>query len=445
MDSQLGNSVTPGTDPRSLLAASPMSALQGAVVAITVALTALDGFDVLAISIAAPGIATEWHIDRATLGVVLSAELGGMAAGSLLLGLLADRLGRRPIVLVCLALMSIGMLMAAFARDSTDLSVWRTLTGFGIGGILASVSAIAAEFSSAARREISVSIMSIGYPLGATAGGLVGAQLLSGHDWRSIFYFGAAMTLAFIPVVFFFMPESLHWLLAKQPAGARVKINRTLRRLGHRAIGALPPRVAAAEGARWIELFSPGCRLFTTLATLGYSLHVFTYYYVLKWLPTIVVEMGFKAATAAHVLFWMNMGSVAGAMTFGVLTKRIGVQRLTVAVMLLCVVAVVAMSKSARSLEALSVTCSCVGFCAAGGIVGLYAIFVRGFPVGNRASGSGFGLGVGRCASVAAPIAAGVLLQNGTTVAAVSAIMAIGSLLAAVSIAALPAESIHSS
>jgi benzoate transport len=430
--------MVPSADPRSVLASSPMSALQVAVIAITLALTALDGFDVLSISIASPGIAAEWHIDRAVLGVVLSAELGGMAAGSLLLGLVADRIGRRPIVLVCLALMSVGMLMAAFARGSIDLSIWRALTGFGIGGILASVSAIAAEFSSAVRREMSVSIMSIGYPLGATFGGLVGAQLLRDHDWRSIFYFGTVMTMGFIPVVFFFMPESLHWLSARQPAGALVKINRTLARFGHGAIAALPGRGAAPDDARWMELFSPQCRAFTTLATLGYSLHIFTYYYVLKWLPSIVVDMGFKAAAAAQVLFWMNIGSVIGAIAFGLLAKRVGLKRLTAAVMLMCLAAVVAMGNSPRNLPALSFTCSCVGFCGAAGIVGLYAIFVRGFPVGSRASGSGFGLGVGRCASVVAPIAAGILLRDGIAMGTVSAIMGIGSLLGAVSISALP-------
>ena len=437
MDLQADTGIATSADARSILASSPMSALQVTVVAITLALTALDGFDVLSISVASPGIAAEWHIDRAVLGVVLSAELGGMAAGSLLLGVVADRMGRRPIVLVCLALMSVGMLMAAFARGSIDLSIWRTLTGFGIGGILASVSAIAAEFSSAIRREMSVSIMSIGYPLGATFGGMVGAQLLRDHDWRSIFYFGAVMTMGFIPVVFFFMPESLHWLAVRQPAGALVKINRTLSRFGHGGIATLPGRGAAPDDARWMELFSPRCRAFTTLATLGYSLHIFTYYYVLKWLPTIVVDMGFKATSAAQELFWMNAGSVVGAIAFGLLAKRIGLKKLTAAVMLNCVVAVVAMSKSPRNLQALSFICSCVGFCGSAGIVGLYAIFVRGFPVGNRASGSGFGLGVGRCVSVVAPIAAGVLLRNGTSMATVSAIMGIGSLLGAASVSAL--------
>src|ERR1700691_152712 len=120
------------TDPRETMAMSPMSSLQIAVVAITVGLNALDGFDVLAISFASPGIAREWGIDRAALGVVLSMELLGMGIGSILLGGVADLLGRRYTVLGCLLVMTLGMAMATTAHSVIDLSAWRLVTGLGI-------------------------------------------------------------------------------------------------------------------------------------------------------------------------------------------------------------------------------------------------------------------------------------------------------------------------
>src|ERR1700728_4460991 len=128
-------------DPREMLASSPMTAMQIIVVAITVGLTGLDGFDVLSISFASPGIAREWGIDRAALGVVLSMELIGMALGSILLGGVADRIGRRRTLLGCLAVMTVGMIMATRARGVYDLSVWRIFTGLGIGGMLAAINA----------------------------------------------------------------------------------------------------------------------------------------------------------------------------------------------------------------------------------------------------------------------------------------------------------------
>src|SRR5437867_11621424 len=134
-------------DPSESIAASPMSALQILVVAITIGLNALDGFDVLSISYASPGIAQEWGIDRAALGIVLSMELIGMAVGSVLLGGVADKIGRRRTILGCLAAMAAGMFMATTVKGVIDLSLWRLLTGFGIGGMLATINAVAAEFA----------------------------------------------------------------------------------------------------------------------------------------------------------------------------------------------------------------------------------------------------------------------------------------------------------
>ena len=205
------------SDPRDVIAQSSMSRLQILVVGVTIALNALDGFDILSISFASPGIATEWGIDRARLGIVLSMELIGMAIGSIVLGGVADKIGRRPTILGCLAVMSFGMIMATTVTSLVDLSIWRVVTGLGIGGMLAAINAVSAEFSSTRRRHLSVSLMSIGYPLGAVTGGIVAAQLLQGNDWRSVFYFGAAVTAVLIPITYFVVPESVHWLARNQP------------------------------------------------------------------------------------------------------------------------------------------------------------------------------------------------------------------------------------
>jgi MFS family permease len=215
------------SDPRDLIAKSPMSARQVLVVAITIALNALDGFDVLSISFASPGIAAEWGITRAALGFVLSMELIGMALGSIFLGSLADKIGRRPTVLGCLVVMATGMFMATTTNgilgslvmpvvapvaawfDYTldvrlaDLSMWRIITGLGIGGMLAAINAVVAEFSNTKRRDLNVAIMSIGYPVGAALGGFITSTGLELAEWRSVFYFGATVTVVMIPIVFF--------------------------------------------------------------------------------------------------------------------------------------------------------------------------------------------------------------------------------------------------
>ena len=175
--------------PQEVIDTHPMGAWQIAAVVVTILLNALDGFDVLSISFAAPGIADEWGLKRDALGWVLSMELIGMAVGSIVLGGAADRFGRRPTILVCLMAMTLGMYMVSETSSITELSIWRVITGLGIGGMLAAINAVVAEFSSRKWRNLSLSLMVIGYPLGAVGGGLVARQLLEGGDWRSIFVF----------------------------------------------------------------------------------------------------------------------------------------------------------------------------------------------------------------------------------------------------------------
>jgi benzoate transport len=408
-----------------------MSRLQVLVVAITIGLNALDGFDVLSISFASPGIADEWGIDRAALGVVLSMELVGMAIGSILLGGVADRLGRRPTILGCLVVMAVGMLMATTVTGVVDLSIWRIVTGLGIGGMLAAINAVAAEFSNARRRDLGVSLMAIGYPVGAVAGGVVAARLLEGNDWRAVFYFGAGVTASMIPIVFLAVPESVHWLARKQPRRALERINRALARMGHAPVEALPPIPETLRRRSVSDIFSPGLAATTAIITLAYFFHITTFYFIVKRIPKIVVDLGFAASSAAGVLVWTNVGGATGGVVFGVLTQRYRVKTLTLALLLLSTLTVTGFGRAPADLQWLSVVCAAAGFCTNAGIIGLYAIIAQAFPTHVRASGTGFAIGVGRGGSALAPIIAGFLFAAGYALPTVSLVMAVGSLIAA--------------
>ena len=414
-----------------------MSVLQIIAVAITIGLNGLDGFDVLAISFASPGIAADWGINPAQLGFVLSMELIGMAVGSLVLGPLADKIGRRPLMLGCLVLMATGMFMATTVKGVYDLSAWRILTGLGIGGLLAAINAVAAEFSNLKRRHLSVSIMAIGYPVGAVLGGIVVSHLLKGQTWRSVFYFGSICTVVFIPLVYAFVPESVHWLARKQPAGALDKINRILKRMRHPTVSSLPTISDDVRKRSAADLFAPGLIATTILVAIAYFFHVTTFYFVLKWVPKIVVNMGFPASSAAGVLVWANVGGAIGGAVLGLLTLRFNVKALTIGAMVLSTVAVTFFGRSPPDLQKLALACAIAGFFTNGAIVGMYAIFAQVFPTHVRAGGTGFGIGVGRGGSVLAPIIAGFLFNAGQPVPQVAMIMAVGSLCAAIVISFL--------
>jgi benzoate transport len=426
------------TDPRETLASAPMSALQVVAIAVTIGLTALDGFDVLSISFASPGIAAEWGIDRAALSVVLSMELFGMAVGALALGNLADRLGRRPTMLLCLVLMTVGMFMVTGVRQITGLEVWRFTTGLGIGGLLATANAVAAEFSNLRRRNLSVALMAVGYPIGAVVGGSIVKVLLHDHDWRAVFYLGGSITAVFIPVLLLVVPESVHWLARKQPPQALQRINKVLARMGHAAIDSLPPVTAQVRDRAVADIFSPALRLTTVLCASACFFHMMTFYFLLKWIPKIVADMHFPAAAAAGVLVWANVGGATGGALLGVLSQKIGLKPLTIAVMLLSTVLVILFGHAGANLNELSLLCALAGFFTNAGIVGLYAIYAQAFPTHVRATGTGVAIGLGRGGAALGPIAAGYLFNWGYALPSVATYIALGSLLAAAVVALLP-------
>lgn len=408
-----------------------MSRFQTVAVAVCVLATALDGFDVLSISFASPGIAKEWNIDRAVLGVVLSMELIGMAAGSIAIGALADRIGRRPAMLGCLMLMAAGMASAALAGDAVTLSIIRLATGLGIGGMLAATSAMVAEHANNSARNFAVAAMATGYPLGAAFGGAIASSLLVNYDWRSVFVLGAVLTAAVIPLVYGFLPESLEFLVEKRPKGALERVNALLQRMGHVKIRELPEVRGATHRSPVARLFAPDLVRATIILTAAYFAHIVTFYFILKWTPKIVVDLGYSPSVAGGVLVWTSLGGALGATVLGLLTKKYRLRSLIIGVLVLSAISVAAFGGEHSNLKQLTLAAATAGFFTNSAIVGLYALFAQSFPTDVRAGGTGFVIGVGRGGAMTAPMIAGLLFQNGMGLQLVALLMAGGSILAA--------------
>jgi benzoate transport len=422
-------------DPRSLLATAPMSGLQIMVCTITVFLNALDGFDLLAISFATPGIMKEFNIPpNVGLGLVLSMDLWGMAVGSFLLGGVADYIGRRRAILGFLVVMSIGMYFCSLANSREVLAGWRFLTGLGIGGMLAAINAAAAEFSNDRSRKFWVALMTIGYPLGNIMAALILSPLLKTHSWRVVFELGAGATAAMIPVVWFLMPESVSWLCRKQPANALTRINAALRRMGHPAIEALPVQTAGPVQAPLADVFKKKYLTLTLLLVFAYFAHITSFYYILKWVAPIVSQLGFSPSNIADVLFWASVGGATGGAVLGILALRMNLIWLTSGVLVLGMIAISIFGMGQKDLSQLKMIVGICGFFTNAGIVGLYTLLALAYPTHLRATGTGVVIGAGRGGAALAPILAGYLFQQGFTLQTVSVIMGCGSLLGAIAL-----------
>jgi MFS family permease len=237
-------------DPRTVMRERPMNLQQYAVIGLCVLINMIDGYDILALAQAGSALKRAWGLSDAELGTLLSMNLVGMAIGALAVSPVADQFGRRPAILTCLGLMSAGMAICAMASGFAGMAGGRIVTGVGIGGMTATAGMLALEYASQWRREFAASAVASAYPVGTIIGAYVAVAVLDGYGWRGIFWVGAGLSAALLPVAFLWLAESLDFLLIRQPRGALDKTNRILRRVKVPEIAALPPK---PEGLRtWL-------------------------------------------------------------------------------------------------------------------------------------------------------------------------------------------------
>ncbi len=431
-------------NPINVIKDTPMGARQVIVVILMVFLNALDGFDVLSSAFAAPGIMQDWGITRTELGVVLSAELIGMGFGSVLLGGAADRYGRKASMLACLVVMAIGMFMASQSDAVTPMTIWRFVTGLGIGGMLAATNAVVAEVTSRTGRSVSMAFYVIGYPLGGVVGGFAAqGWLLVDYDWRAVFIFGAIVTAVMIPLVMALVPETPAYYVARRPAGALEKANKSLAAFGKPALAGLPSLEETGPKPKATDILAnPRLRPITLLLSFGYLFHTFTFYYILKNAPTIVALAGYTPAEGASSLTYANIGGAIGGAIFGFFLNKFGLKGPTIGALVLGVLAVLYFGLGHESLWTWRIAALLTMFFLNAAIVGYYAAFALSFPAYARASGTGFALGVGRAGAAGSPIAAGWLFDhvNGgaDNLLVVSAIMSLGSVIAMILLWVMP-------
>lgn len=473
------------TNIRNIMREHDMKGFQWVAVVLCVFMTGIDGYDALAVSFAGPILSMSepsgWMLDRALIGLLGSAALAGMVGGSLLLSPLADFAGRRGVALLCLTIVTIGMIASAFAQDYNQLLILRVFTGVGIGAMFAPVNAITAEYSSLKRREMAISLMVIGYPLGAVIGGWIAIPMSNellgvGYGWQSIFLLGGIATGALIPLVYFFMPESMDFLLTRRPKGALKKINVLLRKLGHEELTELPPPDAEAQAAGGLQEMGKQPYFGRTIMIVtGYFMTIGAFYFVQYLTANTMSDVfGYPLAIAQSASIWLSIGGIVGGLAFGALSFRLGRSQMTASLVVLAVGAVAlfgwllvntaagdAIARWQAGVDGVSGTglfgwlentvvglylalssmmliiilgLFAMGFTINGAIAGFYASMAAAYPTHLRAAGTGWGLGVGRLGAVLAPPVGGLLLAQGVPESTVYALVGVPMLLAAVAI-----------
>ena len=392
---------------------SPMTAFQIGAVLICMVLNLIDGFDVLAIAFAAPSLSKDWNLAPDALGALFSAGLAGMTIGSMAVAPLADRWGRRSMTLMTLGLVSVGMLSSAISGNSGQLAAARMLTGLGIGAMLPSINTLVSEYASVRRRELSLSVMATGYPIGATLGGIAAIMISSRFGWRGIFVFGGALSTLMIPLVLWRLPESLDFLLTKRPTGALDSANLLLRRLGRAELKALPEIAIVERKSGLRDIVSGGLLPPTLMLWAAFFCVMFSFYFVVSWTPKLLVQAGLPMGSGISGGVLLNMGGICGTLLLGALSARLGIFRLHTIALVASAITIAGFGVVSGSLQAALTVAVLVGFFLFTAMVGLYVITPSIYPTAVRNTGTGLAIGVGRIGAILSPYLAGVLLSSG--------------------------------
>ncbi|MEJ2761043.1 MAG: MFS transporter, partial [Gammaproteobacteria bacterium] len=393
------------TGIKTLIDQSPISRQQILVIVLCLLMNMLDGMDVLVISYAAPVLAKQWGIAPEALGVVFSAALLGMSAGALLLSPVADKIGRRKMILLCIVIMTIGILLTAVSQTIWQLGVLRFFSGLGIGGMLASTATLAAEYAPERRKNIFVSIVMSGYAIGATLFGVVAAHVIPAFGWRALFIVAGLTSLVTFPLVFAFMTESMDWLVKKQPKGALEKLNTILHKMRLPEIDALPEPGAEAHRNPLKALFEDGRSPLTIQLWVAFFLAFATLYFLTAWIPNLASAMGLPVDLAIYAGTVFNLGAAIGIWLQGWLSQYIGLKRAIIG-FLLGTAVLMGVFGFLETGPVILTSLGLIGFGMQGGFIGMYTVAARVYPTEMRNTGVGGAIGAGRTGAIVSPVLA---------------------------------------
>ena len=395
------------------------------IVALCFGLNMLDGTDLLIMSFVAPVLSSAWAVSPEKLGVLFSASLLGMAIGCLAVAPLADRLGRRPLLLAALCVTSASMLLSAYAGDVTELMVIRLFVGIGVGTIGVTMTTMAAEYAPPRYANFAVGFVQAGWPFGSVLTAIVAAHVLPRHSWQSLFLGIATISMALLLLIALTLPESIVFLAIRRPARALDRINVIRRRLGLGALEVLPNNAAPQGNLRLKALFEGGRGQQSLLLWCAVTLGYFVLYFVISWIPKLATQAGLPIAQAIYAGATYNLGAFVGTAAVGWIATRFRLDRV-VAVYLACAaVAMLIFGGVSMPVFLTLVMAFLVGVTVQGGFNGFWAVAARLYPPEIRSTGVGWALGIGRIGAVLGPIVGGVLVGANLPIAAIFALFAV--------------------
>ncbi|MEO6340080.1 MAG: MFS transporter [Caulobacteraceae bacterium] len=394
-----------------LIDEAPLSALQVRVVALCALAAFLDGYDIQAIALSLPLLAQHYHRPPGDFVVAITASLAGMATGAILLAPLADRWGRKPVIVVLMVLIGLTSLAAAFTSGIYDLAGWRFATGLGIGACIPVASTLVAEYAPRRRRAAMITLMSCSVGFGAMIASFVAPMLSAAGGWPAIFLAGGVLPLAMAALLWIVLPESLEVLLLWRPADPRIgKIVRAI------APAVDPARVWASsktvERQSVLAVLAPAYRARTLLVWLVIAMNLFVTYVIVSWLPTLMRSAGWSVAAAQRSSIITSLAGIVGGLALSWAADRGRPERVLAFGYCVTAVALGLFLVTPPTVLYWGSLLAIAGAGSFGSQFTLTSVTASYYPAPIRATGMGWISAAGRTGSIAGPTIIGLLMAS---------------------------------
>ena len=372
----------------------------------------LDGFAAQMIGYVAPSVAREMHLSPAALTPIFAWGLAGLMLGALIFGPVADRVGRKPVIVACTLFYGLICLATAKADSGTSLAILRFLAGLGFGGVMPNAIALTAEYAPERRRGTMITIMFCGFPVGASIAGFAAVPILPVFGWRGVFVLAGVMPMLLVPVLILLLPESIRHLVihGAKPERVRKLLARMNPQLKFGSDTNFVVHEERAPGISVVHLFRQGRALPTILLWIGFFMSLIDIYLLTSWLPTVFHNAGITLSLAVIATAVFQGGGVAASLVLGSFVDRFGAYRVLTSTYFLGAVCVALLGYS-HSVPAIMVCTFFAGVGVIGGQTGANALAASFYPTYIRSTGVGWALGIGRIGSIVGPVFGGIMLS----------------------------------
>lgn len=413
----------------------PVSKLQKIIIILCFVVAAFDGFDIAAVGFIAPALIAQWSLTPADLAPLFLSGVFGLMLGSFAFGPLADKFGRKKIIIWSVIIFSIGTLISAFSPNLTVLIVLRFLTGLGLGGAMPNAVTITSEYCPTKRRSTLVTVMFCGYTIGAAMGGLLAGQLIQLIGWQGILMIGGIVPLVALPFIYYFMPESLRFMVLNK--FSKEKIDAVIQKMAPKGqpIPELVASITEKQNVSVRELFSKDYFAGTLLFWCAFTMGSIIIYMISSWMPTILKNEGFNMQSASWITSAFQIGGTVGALIIAYFMDKVGHSRTLTISYVLGAICVLALSAGVANLSTMLIVLGIFGIGAgiSGSHVGIHVFCSSYYPTHCRSTGVSWAGGAGRLGSFIGSGAVGWLMVSGLSGEQIVNLLMIPAFLAAIS------------